>query len=116
MKKRCVPCFYFLCFLIPATSPGLKTCPEREKARHDWAVRRGACETPSLSISQVRFPFSFSLFSLLQGFWMQCKGEHTWDNQFHVTMKTTGTPHRYTVSHSIFFSIFLSSPCPALNS
>ncbi len=47
---------------------------------------------------------------------MQCKGEHTWDNQFHVTMKTTGTPHRYTVSHSIFFSIFLSSPCPALNS
>src|SRR6266404_1405973 len=110
MKKRCVPCFYFLCFLIPATSPGLKTCPEREKARHDWAVRRGACETPSLSISQVRFPFSFSLFSLLRGFWMQCEGEHARDNRFRATTKTTGTPRRYTDSHSIFFFPHFSHP------
>ncbi len=110
MKKRCVPCFYFLCFLIPATSPGLKMCPECEKVWHNWAVRWGACETPSLSISQVCFPFSFSLFSLLQGFWMLCKGEHTQDNRFRATMKTMGTPHRYTVSHSFFFPYFSHPP------
>src|SRR6266404_2267714 len=115
MKKRCIPCFYFLCFLIPATSPGLKMCPEREKAQHDWAVRQGACETPSLLISQVRFPFSFSLFSLLRGFWMQCEGEH--GTTGFVRRRRRRAHHAGTlIPIHFFFSTFLSSPCPALNS